>query len=185
MLEIEAKYPLAGPAAFAVRLQNWGARLVEQRSDADHYFNAPDRDFAVTDEAFRVRRIGARTFLTWKGPKLDRETKTRQEIEVPVADGEQAATDLIQLVQKLGYRPVAVVQKRRQVYEVERDGFSLHFCIDDVEQVGSFAEIEIVAEPEKLDSARALLLRVAQELGLTQSERRSYLQLLLQARGQA
>ena len=130
MLEIESKYPVAALAPLQDRLQGWGSRFVEEREDADHYFNAPDRDFARTDEAFRVRRIGERTFLTWKGPKLDADTKTRQEIEVPVGDGEAAADDLLQLLQKLGYRPVAVVRKRRRVYELEREGFHLHFCLD-------------------------------------------------------
>jgi adenylate cyclase class 2 len=179
MLEIEAKYPLVDMAAFAARLEAYGARPIEERSDADHYFNAPDRDFAATDEAFRVRRIGERTFLTWKGPKFDRETKSRQEIEVPVAAGAAAANDLLRLVEKLGYRPVAVVRKRRRVFELDREGFSLHCCVDDVERVGTFAEIEIVAEEESFAPAKAALQRVAEELGLHETERRSYLQLLL------
>lgn len=179
MLEIEAKYPLTDAAAFESRLQALGARLIEQRRDADHYFNAPDRDFAVTDEAFRVRRIGERTFLTWKGPKFDRETKSRPEIEVPVADGPAAANDLLRLVENLGYRPVAVVCKGRKVYELAREGFNLHCSVDDVDQVGLFAEVEIVAEEANFARAKAVLQQVAAELDLRDSERRSYLQMLL------
>ena len=47
---------------------------------ADHYFNGHDRDFHQTDEAFRIRRMGEKNFLTYKGPKRDTDTKTRIEI---------------------------------------------------------------------------------------------------------
>ena len=183
MLEIEVKYPLPDAEPAISRLKEWGARLIEDRTDADHYFNAPDRDFARTDEAFRLRRIGERNFLTYKGPKLDSTTKTRKEIEVAVGAGEGAADELIHLFRELGYRSVAVVRKRRAVYELEREGFTLHFCFDDVEGVGRFAEIEIVAEEANYERARTLLLRVAGEMGFGESERRSYLQMLLAARG--
>jgi len=75
---------------------------------------------------------------------------------------------------------VAVVRKRRTVYELKRDGFTLEFCIDTVEGVGDFAEIEIMAEQNDYERARDLLQKVAQELGLGSSERRSYLQMLLE-----
>lgn len=183
MLEIEAKFALTDFAGVAARLAEGGARPVEDRRDADHYFNAPDRDFARTDEALRVRRIGRRNMLTYKGPKIDRETKTRKEIEVPFADGDDAARDLLNLLAELAYRPVAVVRKHRRVYELQRDGFTLHVCLDEVEQVGRFAEVEIVADENDLDRAREVLRRVAGELGLTRSERRSYLELLLTRSG--
>ena len=182
MLEIEAKYPLPDLASVAECLLGLGARLVEDRCDADHYFNAPDRDFARTDEALRVRRIGKQNFITYKGPKLDRETKTRKEIEVAFAEGDSAADNLMSLLQELGYRPVAVVRKKRRIFEQERDGFTVHFCLDEVERVGTYAEIEIVAEESRFESAKAVLQQVAGELGLTQSERRSYLEMLLKAR---
>ena len=83
------------------------------RSALRSIFNAPDRDFAQTDEALRIRRVGSFNFLTYKGPKQDRQTKTRTEIEVALAPGPEAAEAMSQLVTRLGYRPVAVVAKTR------------------------------------------------------------------------
>jgi adenylate cyclase, class 2 len=179
MLEIEAKYPVSDLSPLERRLRQLGAQPVEERTDADYYFNAPDRDFAQTDEAFRLRRIGKRNFLTYKGPKIDRQTKTRLEIEVAVAEGETAAEDLQRLLTHLGYKQVAAVHKRRRVYELGRDGFTLHFSLDEVENVGTYAEIEIMAEQEGFAAAKAVLQQVAGELGLMKTERRSYLELLL------
>ena len=179
MLEIEAKYPLAEKASFLAQLEAWGARHIEDREDADHYFNSAERDFARTDEALRIRQSGERNFITYKGPKIDAETKTRKEIEVSFAQGDKEASNLKTLLQLLGYRPVAVVRKRRSVYELEREDFLVHFCVDDVQGVGKFMEIEIVATEDQYERAKKLLQRVADELGLASSERRSYLEMLL------
>ncbi len=182
MLEVEMKYAEADFAALEAQLRQWGAREDPPRADADHYFNAPDRDFASTDEALRLRRIGERNFVTYKGPKRDPSTKTRTEIEVPLAPGHAAAADFARLLTSLGYRPVAVVRKARRVFHLLRDGFALEATLDDVEELGHFAELEIRAPEEQVDAAQRILLQTAAELGLTHGERRSYLELLLAAR---
>lgn len=183
MLEVEMKFPLRDFAAVESRLAAAGARQVGARQDIDHYFNAPDRDFARTDEALRVRRIGAANFVTYKGPKQDAQTKTRTEIEVPLAEGAATAEAFARLLTHLGYRPVAVVQKQRRIYHLERGTFSLEVSLDEVQGVGRFAEIEILAPEERLEDARRVVQELAAALGLTTSERRSYLELLLEAQG--
>jgi len=178
-LEVEMKFPVADLAAVEVRLRARGARPGPVLHEADHYLNAPDRDFAHTDEAFRLRRVGPASFITYKGPKRDAQTKTRAEVEVPLAEGDQTAEDLIRLVRHLGYRPVAVVKKRRHTFHLQAGGFDVEACLDDVEQVGTFVELEIVAPAQDLEAARAAVIRLAAELGLSGSERRSYLEMLL------
>jgi adenylate cyclase class 2 len=182
MLEVEVKYPVADFAPLEARLREWGARPSEPLHEADHYFNAPDRDFARTDEALRLRRIGSDNRVTYKGPKCDAQTKTRTEIEVPLAEGDAAAADFTRLLTHLGYRAVAVVRKQRRILSLERDGFDLEVCLDEVDEVGRFAEVEILAPEEQLPAARAVLLQVAGELGLSAPERRSYLEMLLAGR---
>jgi adenylate cyclase class 2 len=164
-------------------LASWGAAGPEIREDADEYFNAPDRDFKATDEAFRIRRVGRLGFVTYKGPKRDAFLKTREEIEVALADGLSAADDLSRILVRLGYRPVAIVRKERQVYSFQRDGFPMQATLDTVPEVGRFVEVEIVATADQEPAAREALLRAAAGLGLQHSERRSYLELLLAARG--
>jgi adenylate cyclase class 2 len=175
MLEIEQKYAGADFQRIERRLAELGITAHEDEEEADHYFNAPDRDFKQTDEAFRLRRIGAKNFLTYKGPKHKAAMKTRTELEVPLTDGDHAAEQFIQLLQHLGYRFVAVVRKRRRTYRFERDGFSIAVCLDDVAELGRFAEIEIVAEETQTAAAHEVLTRLGNELELSNVERRSYL----------
>jgi len=179
MLEIEVKCPVADFEAVRCRLQEWGARADPPRQEADHYFNAPDRDFAKTDEALRLRRIGTHNWVTYKGPKRDQQTKTRAEIEIPLGDGDQNAEDLARILRHLGYRDVAVVQKQRTLYHCEKEGYALEITLDEVQGLGRFIEVEIRAGEKDLTPARECLLRTTQELGLKETERRSYLELLL------
>ena len=126
-----------------------------------------------------MRRVGPANFVTYKGPKRDAQTKTRTEIEVALHEGVETTEDFTAILTCLGYRPVLVVKKSRRIYQMNREGFTLEICLDEVEELGQFAELEILAPVERLDTAKTVLLRTAAELGLSTSERRSYLELLL------
>src|SRR5579872_1294011 len=173
MLEIEQKFAHADFAAIERRLADWGVTAGDEHVEADHYFNAPDRDFAKTDEAFRLRRVGDQNFLTYKGPKQAAAVKIRTELEIPLCDGDEAAAQMTQLLRHLGYRPVAVVTKRRRMYPLRRGAFQLTICLDDVEGLGHYAEVEIVAPDDQRDAARQMIQDIAAQLGLSEIERRS------------
>src|SRR5262245_21439415 len=181
MLEVEVRYRTSDRAAATDKLRAWGATLAQDRTDVDSYFNPPDRDLKASDEAFRLRRVGKANCLTYKGPKRDAETKTRTEIEVALADGDETAADAERLLLALGYRPVVTVRKRRQVYRFERGDFKMEVCFDEVELVGAFVELEILAPEEQYEPAKRVLLETAAELGLTEKETRSYLGMVLEA----
>jgi hypothetical protein len=108
-----------------------GGRSADTVTQVDQYFNHPARDFAQTDEALRLRRVGEVNFITYKGPKLDAITKSRHEIELPLPSGDAAATGFAELLTTLGFQPVAehVVTAGRlggmgiDVYEQEADVF--------------------------------------------------------------
>jgi adenylate cyclase class 2 len=179
MLEIEMKFPVADFAPIKAILGQWRARPDEVVDEADHYFNAPDRDFAQTDEALRLRRIGAGNTVTYKGPKQAGPAKTRTEIEVSLESGAEAGDRFCRLLTHLGYRAVAIVHKKRLVFHFAKMGFPLQICLDDVEKLGRFVEVEIVAAEEDKNQAQEVLQQVTADLGLENSERRSYLEMVL------
>jgi len=78
---------------------------------------------------------------------------------------------------------VVVVRKKRQVYRFDRGGFHLEACFDDVDLVGPFVELEILAPEDHYEAAKAVLLQTAADLGLTEKETRSYLGMVLEAQG--
>jgi adenylate cyclase class 2 len=181
MLEIEQKFRVADPGPLLQRLADLGAHLGAAQVEADHYLNAPDRDFKQTGEAFRLRRIGARNLLTYKGRKDPGPVKVREELELPLPDGDAVAEQYLRLFACLGYRAVAVVRKSRQMADYQCEGFDMTLCLDRVDGLGWFCEIEILAEREQLEKARTIVERVARDLDLTDLEPRSYLGLVLGA----
>lgn len=179
MFEVEQKYPVTEVARLLPMLDELGAELEGEYQQADHYFNHPQRDFATTDEALRIRSVGKANFVTYKGPKIDTETKTRRELELPLAAGHAAASDFAELLSVLGFRPVAWVRKSRRQFQLDWERRRFEIALDDVAGVGQFVELETQAAASEVPAARDSLQRLAGRLGLSRVERRSYLELLL------
>jgi adenylate cyclase class 2 len=185
--EVEMKFPVVGEADTEARLLAIGARPAAALAQLDRYFAHPCRDFAVTDEALRLRQVGDTTELTYKGPRIDATTKTRRELSVPLASmiagdaGGRTVATWTALLVALGFHEVATVAKRRRPFALERDGHDVEIALDAVEGLGTFVELELVADEGGIAAARACLASVAAELELARAERRSYLELLLQA----
>ncbi len=184
MLEIELKYPLGDRdvAEIWTTLTELGAAFQSALIESDQYFSAPDRDFKSTGEAFRLRRIGKKARFTYKGPRQAGLAKTRHEIEVPLGAGDSTFDSAIELVTALGYKPVATVEKHREIWTMDHDGHAVFFCFDDVGYVGRFLEIEILAEEAMKDEAETVILTLANALSLPEPEPRSYLRMLLETR---
>jgi adenylate cyclase class 2 len=177
--EVENKFPVADLSDFERRLSAMDADIDPPILQVDTYFAHPERDFAATDEALRIRRVGDDNFITYKGPKIDATTKTRREIELPIASGDRGAADWTALLEVLGFRAVAEVRKRRRPVKIRWDGQPVHGALDEVDNLGSFVELEIVADAAHVSEARNHLTSLARHLGLSKPERRSYLELLL------
>lgn len=173
MLEIEIKSPTGDAAGVEARLRELGAEFEGEVGQSDLYLAHPCRDFGSTDEALRVRQEGDRYTLHYKGPKVDQETKTREEISVPLSHPEE----MRMVLQRLGFREFATVEKTRRVYMLREVGISL----DHVAGLGDFVELEV--QGEDAEAGRKLLYQRMSELGLERTERSSYLELLLQKQG--
>ncbi|MDA0808535.1 MAG: class IV adenylate cyclase [Planctomycetota bacterium] len=182
--EVELKFRLDEKAeSIVARLLEFGATEIGEVRQADHYFNHPVRDFATTDEALRIRSVGDQNWLTWKGPKLDQQTKTRREIEPALGDGSQTADEIAEVLTILGFHSVAVVRKVRRRFGIERGGRHFELAFDRVDGVGEFLEVELLAEKVDLKSAQQALKSLCGEIGLEDSavERKSYLRMLLES----
>ena len=131
---------------------------------------------------FASARSARPNCITYKGPKLDSTTKTRREIELPLAGNSESWQTLLEA---LGFAPRAIVRKVRRPFHLVWRGADVEAALDDVQGVGRFVELELVADEAGLDAARARLAELAAELQLHGSERRSYLELLLTATGSA
>jgi len=152
-------------------------KFLRKEYHEDTYYQHPCRDFSKTDEALRIRirRFNGHfeAFLTYKGPKIDEVSKTREEIEVPLSDPDAHA----RILERLGFKEVLVVSKVREKYYVEK---GVVITLDTVEGLGTFVEIEAMVESEELVPQTVEKLRaILEELGVKRFERRSYLELII------
>ena len=191
MYEVEQKFRVTDPGVIDERLVALAARFREPVEQVDRYFNHPCRDFARTDEALRIRRVGDDVAVTWKGPRIDSDTKTRREMELGLAAveplpggprGGQATLDRwTELFEALGFRRVRDVAKRRRAARVPWQGTEAEVALDSVDGLGEFVELELQASQGEVPQAIACLESLARALGCEGVERQSYLELLIAA----
>lgn len=178
--EVELKFPLAEDSRneFVKQIEHLGAKRGPTLQQLDVYYAHPSRDFGQTNEAFRIRSVDEENYVTYKGPLIDQHTKTRHEIEVPVASGAEQRRKLAELLEHLGFSEFGSVRKVRQTWHLKWQERELEIVIDDVADLGLYVELECLAAESCRDEVRDSLLQLAADLGLSGSERRSYLQLL-------
>ncbi len=181
--EIEQKYRTSDHLAIESRLNARNAVRGATMQHEDLYLSHPARDFAQTGEAFRIRRMGAQNAITYKGPRFEGPTKTRKELEIPFAAGTESLSKLKELFESLGFQPVATVRKVRTSYHLEVNGRAVEVVLDVAEGLGTFVEVETIAESEAdFAEARRMVIEIAEALGLSDLEPRSYLRMLLERR---
>ena len=184
--EVEVKYRVIDHDHLVERLVQMGAAAAAVADHEDIYLSHPARDFAQTNEAFRIRRLGQENRITYKGPRRSGPTKTREEIEIPVAAGPDQFRRLLRLLENLGFRPLATVRKRRESFHVTLHEHELEIALDTAEGLGLFAEVESLASGEAdLAAAQQAVLTLAGLLGLTEVEPRSYLRMVLEKKAAA
>ncbi|NLA95518.1 MAG: class IV adenylate cyclase [Clostridiaceae bacterium] len=188
MLEIELKARLE-PQRIPHLKERLGAEFSLRRTleERDIYYQAPDRDFKETDEALRVRnrRQGLEevtALLTYKGPKIDDLSNTRVELETEVGDADKIQA----MLTALGYTVILTVDKKRSEYQGKGKNEKITLCLDQVEGLGHFVELEYIAPDdlpdEERESIRDRLLSLMADLGVPRRNltRKSYLELLIQ-----
>ncbi|MFO7968355.1 MAG: class IV adenylate cyclase [Archaeoglobaceae archaeon] len=171
MIEVEVKFRIENIREVEEKVADF-AEFIVDKTESDVYFNSPWKDFNESDEALRIRKDDEGVTITYKGPKIDSMTKSREEVKVNIDDYQSG----IQLLKGLGFTPFGEVVKNRRIYQLEGATFS----VDRVEDLGEFLEIELQGDRSEVGEKTMQIFRLAQHLGFheEQSIRRSYLELL-------
>jgi len=176
MIEVEVKCPIDDPKEIVEKLvQKFGAKYVKTVFQKDVYLQHPSRNFAETDEALRLRTSQEGVQLTYKGPKIDSLSKTREELSVYVDNFET----ILNIFQRIGIIPLAWVVKSREMFDINGRVVA---SIDRVQDLGNFLELESDIEDfNQIETKREELLSILDKLGLSRenTERRSYLELMV------
>ena len=176
MIEVEVKAKIDNFEDIEKKLEKIGACKSKKEFQEDIYFNSPLVDFAKTDEALRIRTTkegkNSNIFITYKGPKIDKKSKTRKEIEMGIDDSEKCG----EIFEAIGFKKVRTVRKNRQYYTYENFEISL----DDIEGLDPYMEIEVALEDgQDYNDVQKSIFNLFEQLDITDGfERTSYLELL-------
>ena len=168
--EIEAKFRVADRPAFEARLAALGAVPGAREDEVNLLLDDDDGSLRSRGCALRVRTVGGRGLLTYKGPaSFDGGVKARLELET----GVDAPESLLPLLDALGFRPRFRYDKRRTPWRFVDAARPL--VVVDETPLGLFAEIEGEAAAVRI---------LAAELGVVEKSflRASYLGLWQAAR---
>jgi adenylate cyclase, class 2 len=188
--EVEQKFYVDDEQALLRMIADADFTECDAQRHEDVYFRHPCRDFRETDEAFRIRRVDGAACLTYKGQRLPGDVRARREIELAV-DGHEYDS-WVEMLRQLGFEPLPALRKLRRVYRRTADrwtgsrpGFeAFTLCVDQVEQLGLFAEVELlITGPGEVEAARGRVLQLGERLGLQRRESSSYLNMLLDKLG--
>ena len=167
MMEIEVKLRVADVADMRRKLLALGARVVRERAlEENLLFDFPGGGLAAKSQALRLRIVGRKAFLTFKGaPRKSRSFKVREEFETEVRNGKE----MKRILAALGFREAFAYRKHRTWLRTTRLAVTL-----DETAVGAYIELE---------GERHEITRFARSLGYKRTEfiTRSYVAMIAEA----
>jgi adenylate cyclase class 2 len=133
--ETEIKLAFSSPEDARRALASAGATPAHEREFEDNVlYDSEDRRLFHGGRVLRLRRFGAEALVTFKGPSEgDGRHKVREESEVFVSDGDEAA----RILEGVGFRPAYRYQKYRSTFDLP----GVHVALDET-ALGTFVELE-------------------------------------------
>jgi adenylate cyclase class 2 len=169
VIEVEVKARVGDPASARAMLIAAGAVETRPRHrEINTLYDFRDGRFAGSHRAVRLRVVGKKAVLTYKGPPMkSRRFKVREEIETEVKKAGAAA----KILAELGLVPVYRYEKRRTLFKKG----ALTICLDEL-AIGNFLEVE---------GERPKIVRFMKALGIGRKDwiRSSYIGLIASAGG--
>lgn len=156
MIECELKIPVDGLDSIRRRLgETEATQLTINEPEVNILFDSASGQLASSGQVLRVRRVGGRNVLTFKGPAdYDGAVKQRREIELEVSSSEKIS----ELLHALGYAPWMRYEKQRESWMLGEVRVDLdHTPMGDfVELEGPTGSLENTARRLGLDPSRAV-----------------------------
>ncbi len=179
MFEVELKYPVNSHDDIRQQLLTMESTQTCVSKHCDEYFNQTLLDFAGNDIALRIRSTEDSHTLTFKGPNLDTRAKIREEIEIKL--NTQDKEKFRNMLLGMGFHSVLCVEKQRDSIAVRWEDEDVEICLDTIEGIGTFVELELVVQSkEQVPSAKAILESLATALSIrSEPTTVSYLEMLL------
>lgn len=149
-IELEASYHLDDNYDNILKaIDREGFKLSADIIEEDTYFTDKDLLFITDRICLRTRLTNNNYFeLTYK-PKTDNSTEKYGKKEVNLKIDSNDYLDTKYVLKELGYLEYVSFKKHRKVYSKIINNFEYNIMIDEIENVGNFIELEILANNEE------------------------------------
>lgn len=163
MREIEVKARVRDVEPLLKRSFELGIRFAEPFAQEDATYETKIPKDNPNWNIFRIRRQNNQIILTMKY-KASSRLRDNHEREVVISDAQQVADMLI----RVGYTPGVRIYKTRRVAHYE----GLELCLDEVDKLGTFIEIEkLTDESADVDHVQSELWKILLKLGIGPDDR--------------
>jgi adenylate cyclase class 2 len=164
MLETEVKIKITDPASIREKILAASAQLEKEKYFEENIlYDFPDQTLLSKKQAIRLRTIGKKNYLAFKGaPQKSRSFKIREEFETEVKNPQHQK----KILKNLGLQPTFQYQKHRTVFRMK----SLKICLDEM-SIGNYLELE---------GKQNHIVQFAKTLGFTRNDfiKKDYVQLI-------
>lgn len=163
MREIELKFKVDNLEELINKLKEEQCEIssIKLQNDTIYVQNLDDTESKEGSVWLRVRKENDKIELNYK--KQSKKKMESEEIEFEVSSYELAN----QFLKALGYLPWVEVNKKRRYSNYKE----YNICIDEVEKLGSFVELEILVDKDNKEDYELALLEVAKKLGINPDKR--------------
>jgi adenylate cyclase class 2 len=135
--ETEVKIRLSNSSGISERLQAAGfSQSVQRLFESNTLYDTPDRSLGENGMLLRLRHIGEKGVITWKGRGDPGPYKSRPELETTV----DSIETLGKILTQLGFQPVFRYEKFRTEFVHTRNGSAV-ITLDET-PIGDFLELE-------------------------------------------
>lgn len=150
VIELEASYHLEDNYDNILnKIKEEGFKFVEDIIEEDTYYTDKDFTFITDRVCLRTRKTNDNLLeLTYK-PKTDNSTEQYGKKEVNLKLRVEDYEDVRYIIEQLGYIKYVSFKKHRKIFTNLYKGFEHNIMIDEIEGVGNFIELEIIANTEE------------------------------------
>lgn len=129
-------------------LQN-GFKKIKKLTERDEYFTDINSAFIKNRTCLRLRVTNnSKMELTFKGQSSDLNSSyAKRENNIPVS--KMHYNDIVSMLFSLGFYSYSIVNKQRQTYSKKQGTLIYNVMIDELIDIGSFIEFEILSSEEK------------------------------------
>ena len=149
IIELEASYHLEKEHNILEKIKKENFEFLADITEEDTYYTDKDMTFIEDRICLRIRKTNEDSLeLTYK-PKTDNSTEKYGKREVNLKIDPKEYTDIKYIIEELGYIEYVSFKKHRKIYSKEINNFIHNIMLDNIEGVGDFIELEILANTEE------------------------------------